>query len=103
MYWRKKMLLLPLPGQYEQIINAHYFDKLGLGIAARRLNETILRRFLEQLDEPISEDERILWPNNERFFDTLAQALSRLQSPVSIAVREVGSDARKPLLAEVGS
>jgi uncharacterized protein (TIGR00661 family) len=102
MYWRKKMLLLPLPGQYEQIVNAHYFDKLGLGIAARRLNETALGRFLQELNEPISEDERILWPDNERFFDTLAEALSRLRTPISIAVKDVGSRARSPSLAEVG-
>ncbi|UCD52129.1 MAG: hypothetical protein JSW27_05725 [Phycisphaerales bacterium] len=103
MYWRKKMLLLPLPGQYEQLINAHYFDKLGLGIAARRLNEATLGRFLQEVDEPVSGDERILWPDNERFFDTLAEALRRLRTPISIAVREVGSDIRTPPLAEVGS
>jgi len=104
MYWRKRMLLLPLPGQYEQILNAHYFDKLGLGIAARRLNEAVLERFLQQLDEPVSQDERILWPDNERFFETLERALGRLQTPVSIAIkRGEGSGARAPSLAEVGA
>jgi len=100
MYWRKKMLLLPLAGQYEQIVNAHYFEKLGLGIAARRLNETVLKRFLQRLDEPVSQDERILWPDNERFFETLERALRRLRTPISIAVKEVGSGSRAPALAE---
>jgi len=94
MYWRKKMLLLPLAGQYEQIVNAHYFEKLGLGIAAKRLAEGVLGRFLGHLDEPVPQDDRILWPDNEKFFDTLEVALSRLQTPVSIAIREVDSKRR---------
>jgi uncharacterized protein (TIGR00661 family) len=103
MYWRKKMLLLPLAGQYEQIVNAHYFEKLGLGIAARRLNETALKRFLEQLDSPVSQDERILWPDNERFFETLERALGRLRTPISIAVRKADAGSRRPQLAEAPS
>ena len=101
MYWRKKMLLLPLAGQYEQIVNANYFEKLGLGITARRLNETVLKRFLQQLDEPVSQDERILWPDNERFFETLERALGRLRTPISIAVREAGADSHAPQLADI--
>ena len=104
MYWRKKMLLLPLAGQYEQIVNARYFEELGLGIAAKRLNEAVLGRFLDRLDEPVSQDERILWPDNEKFFDTLQVALSRLQTPVSIAIREVGAKRRSTApLAKVRS
>ena len=103
MYWRKKMLLLPLAGQYEQIVNANYFEKLGLGITARRLNETVLKRFLQQLDEPISQDERILWPDNERFFETLERALGRLRTPISIALKEAGADSHAPQLADARS
>lgn len=101
MYWRKKMLLLPLPGQYEQILNAHYFEKLGLGLTARRLNEAVLARFLQKLGEPVSQDERILWPDNERFFETLEQALRRVRTPISISLKAVGSDVPAPALAEV--
>jgi uncharacterized protein (TIGR00661 family) len=85
MYLRKKMFVLPLPGQYEQAINAYYIGRLGLGQAARRLDEATLGRFLDRLDEPIPQDNRILWPDNERFFDVLEGALERLASPVSIA------------------
>ena len=91
MYWRKKMLLLPLLGQYEQIVNAHYFEKLGLGITARRLKEAVLQRFLERLDDPVSQDERILWPDNEQFFATLESTLGQLPTPISIAITEAGS------------
>jgi len=104
MHWRKRMLLLPLAGQYEQIVNAHYFEKLGLGITAKRLTEAALSRFLSRLDEPISPDERILWPDNEKFFETLETALNRLEKPVSIAVRR--SDSKRgsaPSLAAVSN
>lgn len=88
MYLRKKMFILPLPGQYEQTINAHYVDSLGLGLAARRLTEPMLGRFLGGLDEPIPKDDRILWPDNEGFFDVLEGAMGRLANPVSIALTE---------------
>ncbi len=84
MYWKKKMLLLPLAGQYEQLINARYVEKLGLGVASKRLNAVVLARFLERLDDPTSQDERILWPDNEKFFETLQAVLGRLEHPVSL-------------------
>jgi uncharacterized protein (TIGR00661 family) len=99
MYWRKKMLLLPLPGQYEQMLNAHYFEELGLGVAARRLNEDVLQRFLDRLDEPVSKDPRILWPDNERFFDTLEATLGRLGLSISLARKDDGQSSRATLLS----
>lgn len=92
MYWRKRMLLLPLPGQYEQLVNAHYFERLGLGTAAKRLTEAVLDRFLQRIDDPVAQDDRILWPDNEKFFETLGAALSRLDVPISIAVDRVDTD-----------
>ena len=85
LYLRKKTLLLPVAGQYEQIINAHYIEKLGLGIWADELNEDVVSRFLGRLDEPMPEDERILWPDNDKFFEILAGVFEKLDNPVSIA------------------
>jgi uncharacterized protein (TIGR00661 family) len=85
MHLKKKMLLLPLAGQYEQIINGHYIEKLGLGISAEKLDEQMLRRFLNKLDEqPMHSNESILWPDNEKFFRILQEVLNRLHNPVSI-------------------
>jgi uncharacterized protein (TIGR00661 family) len=84
MYLRKKMLLLPLAGQYEQILNAHYIQKLGLGISAEKLDEEVLSRFLDELDRPIPNDERIIWPDNDKFFKILQEVLNRLDNPISI-------------------
>jgi len=86
MYLKKKMLLLPLAGQYEQIINAHYIQKLGLGISSEELDEETLARFLNQLDKPMPSDERIIWPDNDKFFEILQQALNSLHNPISITV-----------------
>ena len=84
MYLKKKMLLLPLAGQYEQIINAHYIQKLGLGVWAERLDEKAIARFLDQLDKPIPDDERILWPDNNGFFRILQDVLNKLDRPLSL-------------------
>jgi len=86
MYLKKKMLLLPLAGQYEQIINAHYVQKLGLGISAEKLDEEVLSRFLDELDKPMPSDERIIWPDNDKFFRILQEVLNKLHSPISIAL-----------------
>ena len=86
MHLKKKMLMLPLAGQYEQIINAHYIQKLGLGISAEKLDEVVLARFLDELDKPMPDDERIIWPDNDRFFGILQETLNRLHRPISIAL-----------------
>lgn len=72
--------------QYEQIINTHYVQKLGLGISAESLDEAVLARFLEELDKPMPNDERIIWPNNDRFFQILQEVLNRLDCPIGIAL-----------------
>ena len=86
LHLKKKMLMLPLTGQYEQIINAYYIEKLGLGISAKKLNKTVINRFLNELDKPMPDDERIIWPDNDRFFEILQRALNKLHKPISIAV-----------------
>ena len=84
LYLKKKMLLLPLAGQYEQIINAHYIQKLGLGISAEKIDEPIIAQFLDELDKPMPDNEKILWPDNDKFFAILQNELNKLDTPVSI-------------------
>lgn len=86
MYLKKKMLLLPLAGQYEQIINAHYVQKLGLGLSAEELDERILATFLDELDKPMPTDERIIWPDNNKFFQILQRELSKLPTSICITL-----------------
>lgn len=87
MHLKKKMLLLPLAGQYEQLINAYYIEKLGLGISSENLNEPTIARFLKEIDKPLPDNKKILWPNNENFFQILQTELNKLKKPISIAIQ----------------
>lgn len=86
LYLKKKMLLLPVAGQYEQMINAHYIQRLGLGISTEKLDEEVLGRFLDELHKPMSDDEQILWPDNNKFFQILQNVLNKLHQPINIAL-----------------
>ena len=86
MYLKKRMLLLPLAGQYEQIINAHYVEKLGLGISAKKLGEAVLAKFLDEMDKPMPTDKRILWPDNNKFFQILQHQFKKLSTPICITL-----------------
>ena len=86
LHLRKKMLLLPLAGQYEQLINARYVQKLGLGAWAKEISEPALSRFLGRLDEPMPRDGGILWPDNEKFFEVLRGVLAGLPTPAKISL-----------------
>jgi uncharacterized protein (TIGR00661 family) len=86
LYLKKRVLVMPVAGQYEQIINAHYIEKLDLGVSCEKLDEPVVARFLDELDKPIPADERILWPDNQQFFQILQDQLNKLDSPVSLTV-----------------
>ncbi len=75
LHFRKKMLLLPIEGQYEQAINAFHADRLGVALHRQRLDARTLGEYLEILKEPMARHKDILWPNNEAFFGTLRRTL----------------------------
>ncbi len=87
LYFRKPMCLIPVAGQYEQIINTHYIEKLGLGVASDKLDAETIARFLETIESPTSTHPDILWPDNERFFRILQEELNKLPTPVSIITK----------------
>ncbi|NOR66367.1 MAG: hypothetical protein GQ528_03315 [Woeseiaceae bacterium] len=68
----------------QRLINARYIQERGLGISAEKLDEGTIARFLDELDKPVPRDERIIWPDNDRFFDILQAELNRLDTPVSL-------------------
>lgn len=79
LYFRKKMMLFPIRGQYEQIINAYYIQKAGWGRWAREWDSQEIEQFLQSLDHPsASDDSMILWPDNEGFFRILEQTFTRI-------------------------
>lgn len=44
------MLAVPIAGQYEQVLNARYLQKLGFGATANTMTAEVLRAFLSNLD-----------------------------------------------------
>jgi len=84
MHLKKKMCLLPLASQYEQMINAHYIEKLGLGISSEKLDEETIERFLDKIDDPVPDNGGIIWPDNDKFFGILQDELNKLGKPINI-------------------
>lgn len=87
LHLRKKMLLLPIDGQYEQMVNAHYIEKLGLGFLRRRLDAGSLADYLTLADRPMPDHAEILWPDNEHFFRILTQTMHRIFSTFETPTR----------------
>ncbi len=83
---KKKMLMLPVGGHYEQLTNARYVERLGLGVWSRELDEVTLLRFLRGIDEPLPRNGRILWPDNEKFFAVLSGVLSGLETSAQVTI-----------------
>lgn len=78
LHFRKKSLLLPVKGQYEQMINAHYIEKSGAGLSAEELTEDAVRRFVETLESPWPDSDLLLYPDNEKFFSVLEAKIKEL-------------------------
>ena len=49
-YLRKPMLSVPIGGQFEQVLNALYLEKLNYGMHAKALDGQVLGQFLERVD-----------------------------------------------------
>jgi uncharacterized protein (TIGR00661 family) len=49
-YLRKPMLSVPIGGQFEQVLNALYLQKLNYGMHAKALDGKVLGEFLEKVD-----------------------------------------------------
>jgi uncharacterized protein (TIGR00661 family) len=83
-HFNKKMLLLPIAGQYEQMINARYAEELGLGLSRNAFDSDALKEFLSSIDEPAADDERIIRPDNAAFFEILHEVLSNIDSGIEV-------------------
>lgn len=75
LFLRKRTLLFPIEGQYEQMVNAHYVQKLGLGLFRRQLDAGVLAEHLAQVDQPMPDHPDVLWPDNDRFFKILSRTI----------------------------
>jgi UDP:flavonoid glycosyltransferase YjiC (YdhE family) len=48
-YLRRPMLAVPIKGQFEQMLNGRYLEKLGYGLTADELSEERLGQFIERI------------------------------------------------------
>src|SRR5205823_9055774 len=48
-YLHKPLLSLPVQGQFEQVLNALYLEKLGFGMHAKALDGAVLTEFLSRV------------------------------------------------------
>lgn len=89
------MLSVPLVGQYEQELNAHYLEKLGYGAWARELDRGVIERFLADL--PRLSDALKSYPrhDNRMLFGCLDELLDcaggRVPRPARLQARSMGS------------
>lgn len=80
----QKMMLMPIHGQHEQTVNAHYVQKLGLGLFPKQLNVNAMAQYLAMADQPMSSHPDIIWPDNESFFQVLAQTIDNVASGLNV-------------------
>lgn len=82
LYFHKPMLVKPIFNQYEQMLNAHYIQKLGIGIQANHLSEQTIRAFLQLSENPIQYAEGVLLPDNQRVLEVVKQQAQKAGVPL---------------------
>ena len=50
-YLHKPLLSVPVEGQFEQVLNALYLEKLGYGMYTKSLEGDVIARFLEKVPD----------------------------------------------------
>jgi uncharacterized protein (TIGR00661 family) len=89
LYLKKRMLLQPVGGQYEQQVNAVYAQRLGFARYPERIDGQHLRLFLNDTENEFPDDDRILRPDNEAFFRTLNPILNQALDAAGSAGRSM--------------
>jgi uncharacterized protein (TIGR00661 family) len=77
-FLRKPMLAIPLAGQFEQIMNARYLERLGYGVAADSIDEEALTRFLDGEDQHAAALARYEQEGNAETVEAVERTLAEL-------------------------
>lgn len=77
LHFGKRMLLMPVQDQYEQIVNAYYVDKLDLGMRTETLTTASIEAFLSTLNRPLPSGGAILRPDNDYVFMEICRQAER--------------------------
>ena len=84
LYFKKPMLLIPVQEQYEQILNSLYIQKLGLGQQTQTIDSNTIGSYLQNLDVFSTNNDKVLLPNNERYFSILDDTFNQLNCPLNL-------------------
>lgn len=76
-YLRKPMLSVPIAGQFEQILNGLYLEKLGYGARADVLTDEALRAFIDGIPAYEQALQSYDQDGNEQLFTVLDELLDR--------------------------
>jgi UDP:flavonoid glycosyltransferase YjiC (YdhE family) len=76
-YLHKPMLSLPVGGQFEQVINALYLEKLGYGMYAPELTLERLRDFLQRVPRCQEALAGYQQDGNKKMIEALREQLAR--------------------------
>ncbi|PZR18768.1 MAG: teichoic acid biosynthesis protein [Archangium gephyra] len=79
-YLRKPMLSVPIGGQFEQVMNALYLQKLNYGVHAEQLNGQVLGEFLEKVDGCAKSLEGYSQDGNKVLLDKLDEVLAEAKA-----------------------
>ncbi|HAN31481.1 MAG TPA: teichoic acid biosynthesis protein, partial [Myxococcales bacterium] len=77
-YLGKPVLSVPLGGQFEQILNALWLQKLGYGIYRQQVAQRELKEFLERCPELIDNLKSYRQQGNTELFNTLDNLLAHI-------------------------
>lgn len=74
------LLSLPIEGQFEQILNARYLQKLGYGVHAETLDQDSVKAFLDRADEFSHALETYVPRDNGMLFGCVDELLIRIEA-----------------------
>lgn len=83
-YLHKPMLSVPVPGQFEQVMNAHYLHKLGYGEYWDKLDGDLLKHFLKNVPTYERNLQSYAQDGNSKIFAALDQFLPLLAAGQSL-------------------
>ncbi len=87
-YLHKPMLSVPVGGQFEQVLNSRYLERLGYGTFAEALNANKLSEFLEKLPDCQAKLASYRQDGNQQLLGQLDALLKQVQSGGALAQPE---------------
>jgi uncharacterized protein (TIGR00661 family) len=78
-YLGKPMLAVPLAGQFEQVMNARYLERLGYGVAAEQVDADALERLLAREEEHVEALAEYVQDGNRTTLEAVERTVNELR------------------------